>query len=448
MYKIDNFVFTDHDIERFNTLGIKPSTVQSWIDDGRAHGISDNGIRQYIKDTFKQQAEEYNRQQNANKADIGDAFRYVASWLPFGTGYDELEAGIRAGGFSGEEYEKYKKEVQDSIARADATFRKNTANGNWFDRNIGRFAPIALNLTGNAGLAVATSGASLMPQASAAQGALEGFLSGNNVGERAARGVAGGAIGYVIPAALNRIFPTVGVQTRTLEQLAKSDSAPEQIVAKAITQRTTPEDVIANEVEKGMRNDLYSNIRRNSVGENVFRRVLQKQSSDTASVPWGEYITNEVRQVSPRYAGKLGDEIERLNLDQLGDDIVSTINPRQIVMDAVNNVMRKASTADRQIVADTMADAVARRGVAKKLSSATIERPISTNSGSIWNISRRLASPLRDLLNRGTLRTISVGTENYVPDNLLERLLNFRTPEALRGAVDAGLEMEEMNSLR
>lgn len=450
MYTIDGFKFTDKDVTNMQKVGITPDSIKGWIADGRENGISDNGIRQFIKDQYRPLAEAYNAEQNKKNrgANVVGALRYVASMTPFvGGAVDEVEAALRAGSTSGEEYDRWLKNARESRAGAKASFERNAKNGNWFDRNIGLYAPEALNLTENAVLATLTGGRTLMPSMSAAQGAMEGFLSGEGGENRTSRAIAGGTIGYVVPYVLNRLFPTKGVQTRTVDALTKSKDAPEQIIAKALKDGTTPEDIIAREVPKGMRPDLWSNIRRNSVGENVYRKTLQRQASDTYSKPYSRYIVEEIGGASPKYANKIGQEIERLRLDELADDVIGEFDPRAVVMDAVNSVMRGAPAAEREMIGQTVADAVVRRGVAKKLSSATIERPVSTASGSIMNLLRRASVAPRDILNAGTIRTMTVGTPNYVSENMLERLLNRTAPEWLRGALDAAIEQNEMNNL-
>ena len=369
-------------------------------------------------------------------ANWAGAIRSVAQATPFiGTYADELEGLIRAGE-AGKDYETWHRNAEES------------ALGNIENTSYGRGLNLGTNLAENAIVSALTRGATLMPGMSAAQGLIEGFGRGKDIGSRTANAAVGGALGYIIPTALNRILPTKTTQKAMIDAATKSTNAPLAFTARALKQGTTPEDVIAREVPKGMRPDLWANIRRNSVGENVIRKTVQKQASDVVSMPYEEYIEREIRDVAPEYAAKLGQEMKRTKLDQLGEDIVGEFDPRDYVIDAVNKVMKSAPNADKEIVGQAMADAVAKRGVAKKLTTATIERPVSTGSGSIWAMGRRLVSPLRNLYNYGTMRALTLGTPNYVPGNLVGRLTNWYTPNTVRGALDALVEGYETGTLK
>ena len=117
-------------------------------------------------------------------------------------------------------------------------------------------------------------------------------------------------------------------------------------------------------------------------------------------------------------------------------------------MNAVNKVMKSAPAEEQNLVAQTMENAIAKRGVAKKLTSVAIERPIGSSSGSIWNILRRINSPIQNLWDSLTLRGMTAGTVNAEPKNALERMLNFYTPNAVRGTTDALIEDYELKTLK
>ena len=379
---------------------------------------------------------EQQKEETKRGANFGGAIRNVAQATPFvGTYADEAEGLLRSM-FEPGDYETWRRNAEES------------AQGNIKNTSYGKALNIGTNIGENAILAGFTGGATLLPGISGVQGAIEGFGEGNNWRDRAENAILRGTISTVVPAAFNRILPTKTVQDAMIKSASKSKNALKSIIGKSILEQTTPEDVIAREVPKGMRADLWANIRRNSVGEDVMRKVVQKQASDVVSMPYEEYIVKEVRDVAPKYASKLGRAMEKLKLDQLADDVIGEFDPRTIVMDAVNGVMKGAPKATRETVGQAVSDAVAKRGVAKKLTTATIERPISTGSGSIWNFLRRLSSPLRNMYDYGTMRALTVGTPNFVPENLLQRLTNGYTPDVVRGGLDALIEGYENRSLK
>jgi len=369
-------------------------------------------------------------------ANVAGAARNLLQATPFlGTYADEAE-GLARSLIRNEDFEKWRKNAEES------------ALGNIENTNYGRALNIGANIAENAVLTGLTGGATLLPPVSAVQGAIEGFGRGSDLGERTTQAMVGGSLGFAIPTALNRILPTKTTQKALVDELAKSKDATKNIIGKALQKDTTPEDVIAQEVPKGMRKDLWANLRRGYTGKDAFRTPVLESSSAVASKPYSQYITEEIATVSPKYASKIGKEIEKMKLDELGEDIVGEFDPRQYVMDAVNKVMRSAPAEEQTAVAQALENAIAKRGVAKTLTSVAIERPISSSSGSFWNIGRRLAAPLTNMFNLGTLRGVSVGTENYVPKNLSDRLLNFYTPNVIRGATDALLEDYERRTLK
>lgn len=427
--------FSENNIEKLKMAGITPSDVQGIIKAGRSRGVSDEGIWQAINNQYKSFAEKYNAEQQANKDKYnkGAAF-YALEQIPvIGTWTDEAAARIAAIG--DKSYEEAHKEIEEARDYTKKQFKENAEQGNWLTRNVLRYTPEAANIANNALLATATGGATLMPGVSGLQGALEGAGMGNDVGERTANAIFSGGISYAIPAAFNKFLPTKGVQQQTINQLAsQTDDMSKAVFAKALKYGTTPEEVISKTIPKGMRPDLWSNIRRNAVGEDVFRGALQKSASRVVSQPYEEYVEGALKKVvKPDLAKKLGETIQKARLDELGDDIVGVYDPRQIVMDAVNKVMKKAPTAQKELVGQTMSDAIARRGVAKKLTTATVKKPISTASGSIMSILRRANAPLRNLSNLGTMRTMTTNT-----------LL----PEWLRGGLDAAIEAQQFGSLK
>lgn len=394
-------------------------------------------------------------------ANLGGALRNIAQATPFvGTYADEAEALLRSSNVLPEAL-SMATGVPSSITTAllpkskekldYETLRKNaeeSALGNIENTGYGRALNIGTNVAENALAAYLTGGATLLPPVSAAQGGIEGFGRGEDLGERITQAGVGAGLGFLIPQVLNRLLPTKTTQAALVDELTKSKDATKRIFAKALQQGTTPEEVIAKEVPKGMRPDLWANMRRAFTGRDTFRKPILEEASSVVSAPYSEYIEKEIANVSPKYASKIGKEIEKLKLDELGEDIVGEFDPRQYVMDAVNKVMKSAPEAEQDLVAGTMEDAIAKRGVAKKLTSVAIERPISSGSGSIWNILRRVNSPVQNVWDALTLRGMTAGTTKAEPKNALERLLNFYTPNAARGATDALIEDYERRTLK
>lgn len=394
-------------------------------------------------------------------ANLGGALRNVAQATPFvGTYADEAEALLRSTNLL-PDFLSMATGVPSSIvssllpepkAKLDyETLRKNaeeSALGNIENTSYGRALNIGTNMAENALAAYLTGGATLLPGVSAAQGGIEGLGRGNDLGERFTQAGVGAGFGFVVPQIFNRLFPTKTTQTALLNDLAKSKDATKSVFAKALQQGTTPEEVIAQEVPKGMRPDLWANMRRGFTGRNTFRKPILEEASSVVSTPYSEYIEKEIANVSPKYASKIGQEIEKLKLDDLGEDIVGEFDPRQYVMSAVNKVMKSAPEAEQNLVAQTMENAIAKRGVAKKLTSVAIERPISSGSGSIWNILRRANAPIQNLYDALTLRGITAGNASAEPKNLLQRVLNVYTPNTVRGATDALIEDYERRTLK
>lgn len=369
-------------------------------------------------------------------ANWAGAVRNIAQATPWiGTYADEAE-GLARSLLQGGDYEKWRRNAEES------------ALGNIANTSYGRGLEIGTNLLENSLLAGLTGGATLMPQISAAQGAIEGFGRGSDIGSRTVNAGAGGAIGFVVPSIANRILPTKTVQQQVTKQLTKSSNPAKQIIAKALEENITPEEVIARDVERGMRPDLWARLRRAYVGKNALRKPVLEQASETVSKPYAEYIKENIEEVSPKYASKIAEKIEKMKLDELGEDVIGEFDPRQYVMDAVNSVMRDAKEEEQIAVAGAIEKAIAKRGVAKKLTNVAVERPISSNSGAIYSFLRRAQAPLSDLYDRGLLRTLTVGTGAKQPQNMAQRLLDLYTPDVARGGLDALIENYERESIK
>lgn len=377
-------------------------------------------------------------------ANLAGAIRNVAQATPFiGTYADELEGWIRAGE-GGKDFETWRKNAEES------------AKGNIKNTGYGLPLNIGTNLAENAVLGALTRGATLMPGMSAIQGAAEGYGVGNNWRDRAENAAFGGAIGYAVPTALNKILPTKSTQKRLLTSLAKrplETTAPDSkvsqtLIARALQQGTTPDQVIANQVSKGYRDNLLGNLGRAGVGEDVYRGLLMKNMAELRRPGYATYIGERIDDVLPGWGKKFMNEVESLEAKELGEDIFEKTDPRKIVKIAVNKVMKGASAEERELASKTMENAIAVQGVAKKTLPVLKAKPVSTGSGALWNFARRSGTPLRNLNNWGTMRALTLGTPNYTPGNLVGRLMNWYTPNTVRGALDALVEGYETGTLK
>jgi hypothetical protein len=377
-------------------------------------------------------------------ANLGGAIRNVAQATPvIGTYADEAEGLLRSM-FQPGGYEKWRRNAEES------------AQGNIENTGYGKALNIGANIAENTILAGLTGGATLLPGVSGVQGAIEGFGEGNNWRDRAENAAFGGTIGFVVPTALNKILPTKSTQSRLLTSLAKRplettspDSKVSQtIIARALQQGTTPDQIIVNQVSKGYRDNLLGNLGRAGVGEDVYRGLLMKNMAELRRPGYATYIGERIDDVLPGWGKKFMNEVESLEAKELGEDIFEKTDPRKIVKTAVNKVMKGASAEERELASKTMENAIAVQGVAKKTLPTLKAKPVSTGSGALWNFARRLGTPIRNLNNYGTMRALTLGTPNYQPGNLVGRLTNWYTPNTVRGALDALAEGYENRSLK
>lgn len=431
--KIDRFTFPDKTIKNFDRVGITPEMLKGWIDDGRANNIPDENIVKFIQDKFTTMNEPYVRGGNT-----WGALRFALSNIPvLGNGIDEAEAGVRSL-FGDKSYEEYLKNARDSAKGAENIFEREThdPDASWFNRHIAKYAPDAINLTGNAVTAGFTGGMSMLPPISAAQGGLEGFLKGEGVGNRGTLAAVGAGTGYIVPAVLNKILPTKTIQTNTINQLAKSKDPLQKYSAKAIRAGTTPEEIIAKDVEKGMRPQLWSDINRASVGENVFRKSMQKSASKAVSTPYEDYVESEIRKVLPEYADAFAEQYAKDVAKKVGKKTLVEADKRELVMNAINKVTKKADESTKQIMRKVMNQTRANRGVADEMTQKAVFRPIAPDSGAIYSFFRKGTAPLRNLWNLGLMNTMKNQTvPKYVPD-------------WFRSALESEIENLNVNSIK
>lgn len=447
--KIDRFTFSDDTLKKFDRVGILPETIEEWIADGRAHGVSDEGIRDFIKDEFAKMNKPYERGGN-----VGGGIRYgLASIIPggFGEGLDEAEALFRryiydpAG--KNLSYDEYLKNARDSRKGAERIFKEETDKGNWFNRHVVGNIPLAARMAEEGLLAAGTGGATLMPGVAGGLGATEGFLSGEGTGNRGARALFQGGIAAGTAGLFNRLFPTKSVQARYTNKLAQSKDPLKKYTAKAIRAGTTPEDIIAKEVPIGMRKQLWKKVEEKSIGENVFRKQMLQQATNTRK-KYVEYVTDRLAQTTPEYAEPFAKQYAKEKMKAYGKKTLVDLDKRKLVENAINKVTKGASEETKQVIRKLMDNIRANRAVAENITDTAIERAISPNSGSMYKWWRVLSSPARNANNYLLGRIMTARTPNYVGRNWAERLVNFRAPDMARGAVDAAIEKWNMDQIK
>lgn len=400
------------------------------LPDGRIIEGTDEQIQNFLVEYDQATSQQQSIEEQPAGPTTADYVRNVAQNLPvIGTYSDELEAALRSSLGQGA-YSELRPQYEESAQRASET-------------GLGKGLGIGANVLGNVGIGILTGGANLLPPVSAVQGAIEGFGSGESLENRLARAGTGAAIGAAVPSVLNRIIPTASVQKlltkslagKTLNTASKMKNAPQVIIAKATQQGVTPTEVIAQEVEKGYRPNLWSNLKRTFAGEDVLRGRLYNDAAKVVSKPYSEYVAQEINKVAPKYGSKIGSEMQRLGVNELGEDLVGTIDARKLAMKAVNNIAKKATPKTQNTITGAFEEAIAKRGVAKDMVSEAVANPVSTKSGSIWSFLLRATAPVRNVWNLGTLRMLNPNAA-------------FRSPTSVRSALDAIIEKQQMGTIK
>lgn len=433
--KFDDFKygFSENNVEKLKTVGMTPTDIRSIINAGRSRGISDDNIWRAINDQYKVRAEQYNAQQEENRDKINTGSAILAlGTLPFvGTWADEATARIAAIG--DKSYEEAHKEIEEARDYTKKKFEENAKKGNWVERNIAYYTPEAARILNEGIAATATGGLTLMPGVSGLQGAIEGAGIGDDLGSRVGNAIVSGTISTAIPAAFNKLLPTKGVQEQTIKTLAKSKDPLKKYTAEAIKAGTTPEVVISRKVSKGMRPQLWSDIGRYSIGENVFRKNLQEKASDVVSTPYEQYVKKQIAKYLPEYADSFSEEYTKQVAKKIGGKTLVEADKRAIVTDTINKITKKASEETKDIMRKVMNMSRANRKVATGITNTALYRPVKPDSGSLYSFYRRLSAPLRNLSNLGTYRTITT---------------NALVPEFVRGGLDAALENWQKNTVK
>lgn len=456
-YKIDRFKFSDDTIQNFDRVGIKPQDVQFWIEDGRKNGVPDEGIQRFITDRYNELNKTEEKQRGRN---LGGALRFVAQQVPIiGSRADELEASIRADeqgvkdylaslseqekqkmrsdkdyavkkikerpeSFKEEAYSKMLKNAQESYQGAERAFDENTAKGNWFDRNIGKYAPAGIAIAGNVPVTVATGGANLLPSVSALQGAVEWSGKGEDAEQKAILGGIGGGLSYILPAGLNKLFPTKSVTQSTVNKYASdkllgAKKPYETVVAKTIKTGKDPVAVIAEESTRGTQPAIIKNLQKALKGNDAQAKVVYE--SAVKNVDYARNSGGFVKYIKDRLPSNLSektkdtlsrlfDNAEKTMYNMTGEgDVLVRNDIREVVDSVINQGMKGASVAEKQAVKDAAVKAFAERGVSLSITNKLVPQNMIGNLGnqtSMIRPDRIITRPLSNLLNRGTLNTL------------------------------------------
>lgn len=372
--------------------------------------------------------------QTPRGANFGGAVRNVLSATPiFGSYEDETEATLRdpnkltstlMSNITGiPESLVYNLITPEDRKQNYEILRKNaeeSARGNIENTSYGRGLNIGTSMAENAVLGGLTGGLTLLPAVSGAQGAIEGFGEGDNLNQRLANAAIQGTFSTFVPRMFNKILPTKDVNKqivksyakRSLETAKPDKKAALTILAKSIEQDKPIEDVIANEVSKGYRSNLWNNLKAAFKNEDVIRSRFYKSSAEYLRKPYEETIEQEVRVVSPKYASKIGNEIKRIKKGIKGSDIISDADPRDVVTEATNNVMRNASSADKKLVASTIENAKAKIGVAKEMKDVAKANQAEFE-GTGASLFRMVRGIPKDISNYGKIRSMTEGIGNW-----------------------------------
>ncbi len=431
-YKIDRFNFSDKSVENMKRVGITPEQIEGWIADGRNNGVSDEGIRDFIVDKFH---ELNNTEEKRRGANVGGALRYLASNIPFvGTYADEAEATIRSA-LGSKSYEEYLKNARDSQAGAEKAFKANTSNGNWFDRNIGTYAPLALNVIGNAGLAALTGGATLMPGISGVQGAVEGFGRGEGLANRSANAGVSGAIGFAVPAVINKFLPTKSVAQKEIEkQATKGKNTITQTIAKAMQTGDDTVETLAKNTTRGTRPAVIRELVQDAKSNTAQAKILYNDAVRNVDYDGGfvKYMQDGMPQnLSKKYATALNKAFDAINPANMTDDVLASIDPRELVDNAINTAMKGASSAEKEAVRNAAIKRFSDRSMALQITRRIVPSN-ANNQISVIRPDRIFTRPISNILKKGTLNTL----QNRIP------LLNVPSSisNGARGTIDALIE--------
>lgn len=451
-YKIDRFNFNDQTVENFNRVGITPDKIEGWITDGRKNGISDEGIREFIIDQYNDLNEPYMRGRTT-----GDAIRYaVHSTVPvLGKGIDELEAAIKSGSFfSGSEYEKQHRDIEDRLNTTKQIFKENTKDGGWFTRNITHNVPEIGNIINESLLAVGTGGATLMPKTALMMGATEGFLGGNNPVNRSVNAALLGGTRYALSSLLNKVFPTKEVSEQTVKKAAEGtivgNKKPyENVIAKTIESGKEPVAVIAEESTRGTEPAIMKNLQMALKGNDKQAKIVYDSALRNVDYKGGfvQYMKDRMPvNLSDKVKDRLSKGFETLensfeSVANNTDDVLVKENLPQMIDSVINFAMRGAEKAERAAVKNAAIKAFSERHFAKEIAKKLIPQNMIGNIGnqaSMIRPDRIITRPLSQALNTGTLNTMTntlPGAGSFITDKIIRPSVTTATRPVIDNAI-------------
>lgn len=449
-YKIDRFNFDDQTVKNFNRVGITPDQIKGWIDDGRANGIKDERIADFIKDRYTEMNEPYMRGRNT-----GGALRYAASNLPWiGDSVDEIEAVVRSGKISGPEYDKYVQNARESIAGAAQAFKERRPDDNWVERNVLHYAPETIRVAGDTIAAVGSGGLTLMPGVSSIQGALEGYGAGVDPANRRVRALGGAALGFAVPAVLNKVFPTKSVTERTIKGMAKgtllgAKKPAGNVIAKAIQAGEEPVSIIAKESTRATEPAIMKGLQQALKGNDAQAKVIYDSAVRNVDYEGGfiKYIKDRMpKGLSEKVSNRLSKGFAALEngFEEYGAnnaDLLVKENLPEMIDTVINTSMRGASEAERNAVKNAAIKAFSERHTAKEVTKKLIPQSMIGNLGnqvSMIRPDRVLTRPVSNVINAGTLNTLRGGVP--IANPYVDRLLKALQRDSVRGATDSIIE--------
>jgi hypothetical protein len=111
------------------------------------------------------------------------------------------------------------------------------------------------------------------------------------------------------------------------------------------------------------------------------------------------------KSISKKYQSALGSAFEKINPANYTDEVLASIDPRELVDTAINSAMRGAAAAEKEAVRSAAIKGFSDRSVALELTRKLVPSNIN-NQVSAIRPDRILTRPLSNLWNKGTLNTL------------------------------------------
>lgn len=402
-------------IENFKKMGVTPKDVMGWIDEGRERGISDDGIKQYIKAQYQYRGKQYNKaiddkygateRDNLNFAiqnvlpvadRIGALRENLTTGKPYSQALDERQKGIQKA-----------KNTLELIAEHPEYSKASDFLSERTVRNLAKYLPMGAKIARDTAVMAAVP-ATLTAKGAFAYNALTGFGEGSGLEQRLANAVLGGVIGGTTAGLMNKIFPssastaavTNAMKTQTKNMLRNVYAGAKEAgvsVPKYIAEHFTPQQ----------RKELFNVIARNAVEENAFRPIVQGQAEKIAQQ--GQFH-NYIGKALDKYAKGLGAEYksavrEATKKLSRGNRFVS-LDERAVADEALNKIIPESATDF--VKSNILEPIYAQRAVASDLLQPLLSRLNTSGSGSAFSMARRAYdATIRKLANKGALRSIS-----------------------------------------